>query len=305
MNDVGGVKVSDDTEPAADDGLATAGFADLETPEILPSSSYPHLLSQLHNSDSEDDFDEGLEVDEDDENSEREEDSDGEDSEEEPDIFDWDSFKAPMAGLSEWDRLGESFEAEAAIGVLQYLSAYDLAICKAFSYKMQTNTTDRAFKKIPLAFPQNPPLPKLDALRARVNHLAGFKPEIYDCCTNSCLCYAGPNKDLTSCPYCKEPRLRPNGKPRKKFTYIPVIPRLIAFAANRDIAEKHQYRAEHEHKPGTTTDVFDGTHYRSLHKKHVEINGKKYDHKYFSDPRDVALGASWDGFAPFKRRKKT
>ncbi|KAJ7206495.1 hypothetical protein GGX14DRAFT_698366 [Mycena pura] len=98
----------------------------------------------------------------------------------------------------------------------------------AFSYKLQTNTTDSAFKKIPLAFPQNPPLPKFDALRARVNFLAGFKPQIYDCCPNSCLCYVGPHKDLDACSYCKELRWRANGKPRKKFTYIPIIPRLVA-----------------------------------------------------------------------------
>ncbi|KAJ7206883.1 hypothetical protein GGX14DRAFT_366811, partial [Mycena pura] len=185
------------------------------------------------------------------------------------------------------------------------LSAYDLAICKAFSYKLQTNTTDSAFKKIPHAFPQNPPLPKLDALRARVNFLAGFKPQIYDCCPNSCLCYVGPHKDLDACSYCKEPRWRANGKPRKKFTYIPIIPRLVAFAANPDMAEKHKYRSEHTHEPGLTTDVFDGSHYRSLRKENVEINGKKHPHKYFGDARDIALGGSWDGFAPFKRRKKT
>ncbi|KAJ7733998.1 hypothetical protein DFH07DRAFT_754569, partial [Mycena maculata] len=185
------------------------------------------------------------------------------------------------------------------------LSAYDLAICRAFSYKVQSNTTDRAFKMLPHAFPQDPPLPSLDGIRSRVNFLAGFKPQIYDCCPNSCLCYVGPHKDLTACPHCKEARWRANGKPRKKFTYIPLIPCLVAFAGNHEMAEKQQYRTKHVHVPGTMTDVFDGKHYRSLLKKHVEINGKKLPHKYFSDPRDVALGGSWDGFAPFKRRKKT
>ncbi|KAJ7760284.1 hypothetical protein DFH07DRAFT_697064, partial [Mycena maculata] len=185
------------------------------------------------------------------------------------------------------------------------LSAYDLAICRAFSYKVQTNTTDRAFKITPFAFPQTPPLPKLDGIRSRINFLAGFKPQIYHCCTNSCVCYVGPHKDRLVCPYCKEPRFRANGKPRKKFTYIPIIPRLVAFAGNHDMAEKQQYRANHRHTHGTTTDVFDGEHYRTLRKEHIEINGEKQPHKYFSDPREVALGTAWDGFAPFKRRKKT
>ncbi|KAJ7105986.1 hypothetical protein C8R44DRAFT_638922, partial [Mycena epipterygia] len=237
--------------------------------------------------------------------SERDEDSEGENSEDDDDLFDWDRFEAP--GLSAWEQLGESYEAEAA-AIAHKLSEYDLAICRAFSYKVQSQTTDKAFKMLPHAFPQTPALPKLDALRSRVNFLAGFKPEIYDCCPNSCICYVGPHKDLDRCPYptCNEPRRRANGKPRKKFTYIPVIPRIVAFAANREMAEKHKSRAEHKQREGVTTDVFDGSHYRSLRGKTVEINGKSCGgHKYFSDPRDVALGASWDGFSPFKRRKKT
>jgi hypothetical protein len=133
----------------------------------------------------------------------------------------------------------------------------------------------------PFAFPQDPPLPKLDGIRSRINFLAGFKPQIYDCCVNSCLCFVGPHQDLTECLYCHEPCLRANGKPRKKFTYIPIIPRLVAFAGNREMAEKQQYHTEHVHKPGITTDVFDGEHYRSLCKKHVEINDQQLPHKYF------------------------
>ncbi|KAF7358560.1 hypothetical protein MSAN_01194200 [Mycena sanguinolenta] len=232
----------------------------------------------------------------------RGEDSDGDNSDDEPDIFDWDSFKP--SGLTAWEELGEEYEQEAA-AVAHKLSEYDLAICRAFSFKVQANLTDKAFKMAPLAFPRDPPLPTLDTIRARVNFLAGFKPQVYDCCVNSCLCFVGPHADLTHCHYCNEPRRRANGKPRKKFTYIPIIPRLVAFAGNREMAEKQQYRAEHVHEPGKTKDVFDGQHYRSLRTKFVKINGERLAHKYFEDPRDVALGASWDGFAPFKRRKKT
>lgn len=44
------------------------------------------------------------------------------------------------------------------------LAEYDRAICRAFAYKVSTHTTDDAFGKIPYAFPQNPPLPKIDGL---------------------------------------------------------------------------------------------------------------------------------------------
>ncbi|KAJ7108095.1 hypothetical protein C8R44DRAFT_744057 [Mycena epipterygia] len=207
------------------------------------------------------------------------EDSDGDDSDTEPDLFDWDSFKAP--GLSAYDQLGEEFEREAATA--HKLRAYDLAICRAFAFKVRTNLTDRGFKMAPFAFPQEPPLPSLDGIRSRVNVLTGFKPQIYDCCVNSCLCFVGPHKDLTACSYCHEPRLHANGKPRKKFTYIPIILRLVAFAGNREMAEKCEYRSKHVHMPGTTTDVFDGKHYRCLRKKNVEINGETFKHKYFKD----------------------
>jgi hypothetical protein len=67
-----------------------------------------------------------------------------------------------------------------------------------------------------------------------------------------------------------------------------------------------KYRGhEHEHTPGTTKDVFDGEHYHKLRNKHVELNGKTYPHNYFEDPRNLALGLSTDGFAPFKKRKST
>lgn len=66
-----------------------------------------------------------------------------------------------------------------------------------------------------------------------------------------------------------------------------------------------QYRAEYKHTPGVTSDVFDGTAYRKLRTKYVEINGRRYDFKYFSHILDIALGLSTDGFAPFRNRKST
>ena len=185
------------------------------------------------------------------------------------------------------------------------LGQYDLAICRAFAFKVQSYTSDKTFEKIPYAFPSNPPLPKLDSLRSRITFLAGFKPETYHCCPNSCCCYSGPHVDLSDCPYCGEARLRSDGKPRKIFTYLPLIPRLIALAGNQSIANNMRYRHCHEHKKGVSADIFDGENYRSLRGQHVTVGSKTYNHEYFEDSRDVALGLSTDGFAPFKRRVST
>lgn len=165
-----------------------------------------------------------------------------------------------------------------------------------------------AYKKIPFAFQTSPALPQLPALRSRITFLSGFKPELYDCCPNSCCCYVGPHALLRLCPFCKEDRYRHDGKTaRKQFTYIPLIPRLKAFAQNSCMAEKMQYRHETHSKstPSVVTDVFEGSHYQNLRKTHVKLDERVLDHKYFDDHRDIALGLSTDGFAPFNKRKST
>lgn len=187
--------------------------------------------------------------------------------------------------------------------------AYDRAICRAFAYKLKSHTSDHDFQYIPYAFTSEPPLPGLSKIRSRITFLSGFKPEVYDCCPHSCCCYLGPYAELTACPFCKEDRYQSNSKkPRKRFTYIPIIPRLIAFARNKEYATKMQYRHQYcstEAREGISADIFDGTHYKELCETHVTVNTKTLPCKYFSDPRDIALGLSTDGFAPFNKRKKT
>ena len=183
------------------------------------------------------------------------------------------------------------------------LSAYDYAICCVFAYKVSTHMTDASFEKLPYAFPSEPPLPKINKVKSHVRYLAGIKPKY---CPNSCCCYTGPHVDLQECPYCKQPRFCPDGRARKKFTYIPLVSRLVAFAGNRPLSEQMQYHGcEHKHTLGMTKDVFDGKNYCRLWKRKVKLAGKVYNHKYFADNQDIALGLSTNGFAPFKKRKST
>jgi hypothetical protein len=71
-----------------------------------------------------------------------------------------------------------------------------------------------------------------------------------------------------------------------------------------------QYRAmghpkAKEESGGYRTDIFDGAHYRGLLKQEVTVDGHQLGHKYFEDPRDIALGFGTDGVGPFRRRKAT
>ena len=135
------------------------------------------------------------------------------------------------------------------------LSEYDLAICRAFSYKVQMHTTDKDFHKLPCAFPTNPPLPRLDKIRSCMTFLSGFRPDLYNCCPNSCCCYVGPYVNLSTCPYCKQPRYHPDGKSRKKYAHIPIIPHLVSLVGNLRTAEQMRYRAlthTHTHQARST-----------------------------------------------------
>jgi hypothetical protein len=92
------------------------------------------------------------------------------------------------------------------------------------------------------------------------------------------------------------------------FSYMPLIPHLRALMSNRTYATHLQYHANEHAKtrrPGTTTDIFDGLHYRSLLAERVVVGNHEYPHNYFSDLRDIALDFATDGFAPFKKRKHT
>lgn len=120
------------------------------------------------------------------------------------------------------------------------------------------------------------------------------------------MCYTGPYETLSTCPKCKANRYKSDGKtPQAIFQYLPLVPRLRAMVSNSSYAQKMQYRSKHQHDPTKTTDIFDGAHYRSLLETPVTINDEELPMWFFSDPRDIALGFSTDGFGPFKKRNKT
>ena len=66
-----------------------------------------------------------------------------------------------------------------------------------------------------------------------------------------------------------------------------------------------QYWSKHQHNPPKITDIFDGAHCHSLLRTPVTIGDEELPMWSFSDPRDIALGFSADGFGPFKWHNKT
>lgn len=227
-------------------------------------------------------------------------------------------------GISLWDLLGKGFEEEAAsIGMCQspilrfsfsiaikfsdgaLIGDEDMSLLRAYSLKVDEHLTDSVFNKLRFVFPSAYLQPLKPTIR-RIQFLSGFQPVRYDCCKNSCVCFTGAYEKLNNCPNCDASRFKSDGTPHKYFEYLPLIPRLRAMAANRTLATKMRYRAhEHVYNPQKVVDVFDGAHYRSLLETPVSVAEEELPFWFFSDPRDVALGLSTDGFAPFKHRKAT
>jgi len=164
--------------------------------------------------------------------------------------------------------------------------------------------TDETFMKLPFAFPKaNISTFKLTKVHAEF--LAAFKPIPYDCCVNSCCCYAGPHAAATAYPYCQEPCYNPEGHPCKQFTYVPFTPCLTTYYQNKSFIEKSSYQANYHHEPGKIKDIMDSKNYARLCKEYVTINQKHCPYRFFNHPQDIVLGMLTDGFAPFRRCKQT
>jgi hypothetical protein len=178
-------------------------------------------------------------------------------------------------------------------------------VLRAVAYKLKHNLTTEAFRDIPHAFPRTG-VPSWTSAQTKLLHTSGLKPILYDCCYNSCCCFTSPHEKENECPYCRTSRFDVHRRPRKQFLYIPLIPRLQAFLRDQAKALQMLYRSqEFQHNPNRMKDIFDGSHYQSLLDQLVSINGKEQQHRFFQDLRDIALGLSTDGYAPFRKRKKT
>ncbi|KAI0797111.1 hypothetical protein C8Q75DRAFT_802765 [Abortiporus biennis] len=172
--------------------------------------------------------------------------------------------------ISEWDTVKERTKQRHPTSA-DDIDEDDLNTLRAFALKIESHLSEKAFAKLPYAFPKAG-LSLWKSTHSFITQLSAIQPEVYECCIKSC-----------------------------KFIYLPIIPRLKAYLTNPKMAAAMQYHAkEHEYVKGEILDVMDGEVYRSLLGKKVEVDGgKKLSHTYFEDHRDIALGLSTDGFAPF------
>lgn len=163
--------------------------------------------------------------------------------------------------------------------------------------------TGKTYHRLRRAFRHKMTINSEKVTTRRIEILSGVKHVEYDCCVNSCIVYTDKYRSSLRCHVCKEPRFASNGRPRRVFHYLPLIPRLQAFFQNVAMIDKLSYRDNYVPSDDAIRDVFDAHHYRTLCNKNVEIDGVRRPYKYFSGKRDIALSICTDGHCVFRRRR--
>ena len=183
------------------------------------------------------------------------------------------------------------------------ISESDRDNIRAFKLKMFSNMPRRTFNQVRHTFRHKCDIDSEWVMTRRIAILSGIEPIKIDCCIKFCIAYTGKYERLEECPYCHENRYTHTRKPRRIFSYIPLIPRLQSFYQSKSMAQKLSYRHDYQHDPNRIRDVFDSNHYRNLLARKVKIDGVQRPYNFFSDKRDIALALSVDGYLIFKRRR--
>ncbi|CAE6436081.1 unnamed protein product [Rhizoctonia solani] len=217
-------------------------------------------------------------------------------------------FNTATYGISPSELLREGRIVRAVVNAAKNLSQSQLDDIEVFDFIVRDKISIRTYHHMQSRFcltRSHASLPSLKNLRSRILALCGLKPEVYDCCKNSCVCFAGPFADLDACPECNTPRKNAAGAPQKTFSYIPLIPQLRALYCSLQMCKAMRYRHDRPHNNTTIQDLFDSDRYCELLDTYVTVDGEQKPYKFFADWRDIALALSTDGMCPFKRRKNS
>ena len=188
-----------------------------------------------------------------------------------------------------------------------HINEGDLDNLCAFNYHIAEGTSNARYENFRYLFPHKITLASRWRTKKRIATLSGLKPGRVDRCPGGCCCFAGTYASLKVCPYCERARYKDGEVPIKQFQFLPVKGQLQVMLRDKTISKQLKYRHTYAHTgdrdDNVIRDVFDSSNYRDLVEKQVVVDGKTQKHKYFSDPRDVALGISLDGMTYFSRRQ--
>jgi len=84
------------------------------------------------------------------------------------------------------------------------------------------------------------------------------QPIVYDVCPNDCIIFRGKDKSLLECPLCGSKRYisEESTIPVRRFTYLPLKPRLIRLFGNQNMAKILQSHATIQESADSTSAIF-------------------------------------------------
>ena len=129
---------------------------------------------------------------------------------------------------------------------------------QATAFRVSNGLTRRAYNGL-MKLTRNPMSLRSEYVADRILECASkLSFQIYDCCVQSCVCFAGEFENATICPICEEPCYDQRKKARNRFHYIPIIPWLQAMFRDPTTIELLLHRVWCESDSNTIEDVLDG-----------------------------------------------
>ena len=123
------------------------------------------------------------------------------------------------------------------------------------------------------------------------------QPIIYDVCKNDCIVFRGLNASLAACPKCGCDRYisEQSCVAVRRYTYLPLKPRLVRMFGNANMAQVLQSHAVvHDPKDNHVVDIHQSLAWKKAYDK---------DGLFEGDPRGIALALCTDGVNPFAHNR--
>ncbi len=123
------------------------------------------------------------------------------------------------------------------------------------------------------------------------------QPEVHDVCPNDCVIFRGDHKDALQCPKCGAKRYisEQSSIPARRFTYLPLKPRLSRLFGTANMAQILQ---SHAVVRGSELDTMHDIHQSPAWKTAYEDGGL-----FNGDPRGISLALCTDGVNPFAHHR--
>ena len=122
-----------------------------------------------------------------------------------------------------------------------------------------------------------------------------IQPILFHACPNDCIVFRGSYTDLNTCPTCNASRYVKQGVPAKRFSYLPVGPRLSRLFGTSSLSKIVQ---AHGLNGGQTTPLI-----YDIHEASAWTSAYSSEGKFGSDSRGISFAMNTDGVNPYSQNR--